>query len=197
MNNDQPSLFLSYASVDRQFAIRLAMDLQAGGARVWIDQEEMRAGDLVVDRLRKAIEGMDYFAAILSPAALASEWVKKEIEIALWRENEATKTTFLPLLYQQCALPWFLKDRVYVDFTVANSYDDCVSQVLRRLGLASGPNLLVYDYGGGTFDCGVFKIKDEYRGKIDMEALARDVKELGDKYEQKIKGQREAEPNKG
>jgi hypothetical protein len=195
--NEQPSLFLSYASADQQFATRLAMDLQASGAQVWIDQAEMRLGDFVVDRLRKAIEQTDYFAVILSPAALTSDWVKKEIEIAMWRESDTAQNTFLPLLYQKCELPWFLKDRVYADFTVMNSYEDCIARILQHLGLVSRSNFIVYDLGGGTIDSSVIRIKNEYRGKVDIESLARDVKDLGIKYEQEIRDQNKDERKKG
>ena len=180
------SLFLSYASADREFATRLAMDLKARGVRVWIDQEEMSLGDLVVDRLRQAIGKMDYFAVILSPAALASEWVKKEIEIALWQETDAEKSRVLPLLYQGCELPWFLKDRVYADFTKPDSYQDCVNRLLQKLGFESAPVFLVYDLGGGTLDVSLIKLKDEYRTKVDTERLFSDLSALGVKHQQEI-----------
>ena len=123
--------------------------------------------------------------------------MKKEIEIALWRESDTTKSRFLPLLYQKCSLPWFLKDKVYADFSSPESYEDCVARVLQRLGLVSRPNFLVCDLGGGTIDCSVIKIKDEFRGKVDIEALARDVKDLGIKYETKIRDQQTDDKTQG
>jgi len=183
-----PTIFLSYASDDRDFATRLAMDLRAGGAEVWIDQEEMRLGDVVVDRLQRAIAGSDFFAVILSRAALASAWVRKEVEIALWRETDSANSRFVPLLYGKCDLPSFLKDRVYADFTQPDSYAACVSQILQRVGLCQKPGLLVYDLGGGTFDCSVIRIKDEYRGRVNLEELARDMEAVGRKHELEIRG---------
>jgi molecular chaperone DnaK (HSP70) len=43
-------------------------------------------------------------------------------------------------------------------------------------------DLVVIDVGGGTIDTALLRIKDEYKGKVDLEALASDVEALGRKY---------------
>jgi hypothetical protein len=60
-------VFLSHNWADKDFVRRLAGDLVAAGARVWIDEAEIKVGDSLIEKIRAGIDSMDYVAAILSP----------------------------------------------------------------------------------------------------------------------------------
>ncbi|MDP9090806.1 MAG: toll/interleukin-1 receptor domain-containing protein [Pseudomonadota bacterium] len=61
-----PSVFLSYASEDRE-AARLIGDALAGfGLEVWLDESELGGGDLWDQKIRKQIRDCDYFMPIVS-----------------------------------------------------------------------------------------------------------------------------------
>ncbi len=65
-----PTVFLSYASQDRDAARRLADSLLAAGfGEVWFDQRQLVAGDDWADRIDEAIERCDYFMPVLSQQA--------------------------------------------------------------------------------------------------------------------------------
>lgn len=128
------SIFLSHSSKDKTFARRLAADLTAYGLRVWIDEAEMQVGDSLIGRLEDAIDEMEYLAVILSPHSVESEWVLKEVRMAMHREIAGKKVVVLPLLYQDCVLPGFLRDKIYVDFRNADDYEQGVQAIVKRAG---------------------------------------------------------------
>jgi tetratricopeptide (TPR) repeat protein len=131
------SIFLSHSHADKPFARRLAQDLANAGVRVWIDDAEILIGDSLIEKIRAGIEEMDFLGVILSPHSVNSEWVKREVEIAMNEEIDGKRIKVLPLLYRQSELPGFLKGKKYADFTNDENYAESLQQVLQRLGIAS------------------------------------------------------------
>ena len=72
-------LFISYAHEDREFVIRLRGWLEAAGFRVWLDEERMRAGDPVQDRIYQALLHSEKAVFVLSEASLSSPWTRYEL----------------------------------------------------------------------------------------------------------------------
>jgi hypothetical protein len=133
----QPGIFLSHSHADKEFARRLEEDLTKAGVRVWIDDAEILLGDSLIEKIREGIDDMDYLGVILSPQSVASEWVKKEVEIAMNEEIDGKRIKVLPLLHQQCEFPGFLKGKKYADFSSEDKYVNSLKLVLRRLGPTS------------------------------------------------------------
>ncbi len=78
MEPNPPRIFISYSRTDgRPLAERLESLLRANTLTSWRDKQSMGAGDILPQVLR-AIEESEHLALILSPAALASTWVKRE-----------------------------------------------------------------------------------------------------------------------
>lgn len=48
-------------------------------------------------------------------------------------EIHARSVKVLPLLYERCDLPPFLRGKLYADFTDDSAFDDALAKVLRRL----------------------------------------------------------------
>ncbi len=116
------SVFLSHNFKDRVFARKLANHLKIAGVRVWLDEAELRLGDSLIEKLSTAIKKMDYLAVLLSKNSVSSKWVKKEINIALNEEICGTKVKVLPLVIERCSIPFFLRDKLYADFTKPENY---------------------------------------------------------------------------
>lgn len=139
------SVFISHNWGDKGFARRLADDLMIRGVKVWIDEGEIKLGDSLIEKIRKGIDEMDYLAVVISPESVESEWVKKEVDIAMNQEIEGKQVKVLPLLYRQCELPGFLKGKLYADFTSEENYQEGLMLLLQRLGLVpSGGELFIY-----------------------------------------------------
>ena len=141
------SVFLSHTHADKPFVRRIGADLAALGARVWIDEAELRIGDSLLGRISAAIDEMEFLAVVLSPEAVASSWVQQELEQAMSNQLAKRKVTTLPLLYRTCDVPGFLRGKLYANFTAAHLYDDSLAQVARTMGLdtTSGVGGRLYD----------------------------------------------------
>lgn len=131
------SIFLSHTWADKPFARRLSCDLEKAGAVVWLDEAEIKIGDSLIEKIREGIDSVDYLAVILSPDAVSSTWVQKEVDIAMNQEIKGKQVKVLPLLYKECSLPWFLEGKMYADFTNNEKYPFALSQLLIRLDLDS------------------------------------------------------------
>jgi len=129
------SVFISYCSQDRGFAKKLSSDLRLFGVRVWIDEGEIKVGDSLIEKIRQGIDQVEYLAVVLTPASANSEWVKKEVDIAMNQEIEGRKVKVLPLLLEPCEMPGFLKGKKYADFMTDDLYQQTLSELLHRLGV--------------------------------------------------------------
>ncbi len=141
----KPGVFLSHTHADKAFARRLAEDLKAGGARVWIDEAEIRVGDSLIGKIREGIDSMNFLAVILSPESVGSEWVNREVDIAMNQEIEGRRVKVLPLLLRSCPLPGFLQGKKYADFTHPESYQTSLAALLLALGIPPPPRELEPD----------------------------------------------------
>lgn len=107
-----PEVFISHNHQDKTFVRRLGSDLAAEGARVWIDEAEIKVGDWLIGRISQAIDSMEYFAVVLSPRSVASSWVQQELEQALTAQLASRQIKALPLLLEACEIPLFLRGRL-------------------------------------------------------------------------------------
>jgi TolB-like protein len=65
-NRPAPTIFLSYASEDRQSARLIGDALPAYGIEVWYDESELGGGDAWDQKIRRQIRDCDYFMALVS-----------------------------------------------------------------------------------------------------------------------------------
>ncbi len=107
----QRRVFISYSRKDDRFAQRLAADLRDAGFVVWIDLDELSGGQVWTDQIENALRACDLFVAVLSPDAMESIWVKKEITMALNLGKQ-----IMPVMTRTVNIPLALIDIQYVDF---------------------------------------------------------------------------------
>jgi tetratricopeptide (TPR) repeat protein len=76
-------LFVSHSSQDDGFVRQLQQALGDLGQEVWIDSRQLRGGDPLWTEIQKAIDEASAYVVVVSPAALQSKWVGKELKHAL------------------------------------------------------------------------------------------------------------------
>ena len=118
--------FVSYAREDSAFALRLAADLKARGAHVWLDQLDIRPGQQWDREVEQALTNCSEMLAILSPAAIDSNNVMDEVGFAL-EEQRAV----IPILHQDCRVPFRLRRVQYIDFR--SGYEKALEAALTAL----------------------------------------------------------------
>jgi len=93
-----PTVFLSYASEDREAARTLGAALPAYGLEVWYDESELGGGDAWDQKIRKQIRDCDYFIALVSSRTEARHegYFRREWRLAVERTLDmADDHTFL------------------------------------------------------------------------------------------------------
>lgn len=82
---ENPTIFLSHNTADKEFVRRLTAALAATGARAWFDEWTIRPGDSIPGAIEGGISSFDTFALVWSEASSKSRWVKTEMEAAFTR----------------------------------------------------------------------------------------------------------------
>lgn len=129
------SIFLSHNHGDKPFVRRLARDLRKLGARVWVDEAEIKIGDSLIEKIQQGLSDMQYVGAVLSPRSVDSPWVTRELDIASNLEIAGRRVRVLPLIIEKCQVPLFLTGKLFADFTRPQNYRAELSKLVDRLGL--------------------------------------------------------------
>jgi tetratricopeptide (TPR) repeat protein len=87
-------LFLSHSSADDGFVRELREALADLGQEVWIDSRQLRGGDPLESEIQASIEAAAGLAVLVSPDALQSEWVGKELVHGLKVQAERGRDVF-------------------------------------------------------------------------------------------------------
>jgi TIR domain len=110
-----PSIFISYAHADKPLAQALAAGLTARGVTVWIDEQELRVGDSIIERVATAVSETDFFLALVSESSRESRWCQKELHLAISGELQREGIVVLPLRVGGVEMPATLRDLLYLD----------------------------------------------------------------------------------
>jgi hypothetical protein len=127
--------FFSYAHEDAEFALRLAKDLRAAGAAVWIDRLDIKVGERWDRAVGEALAKCPQLLVILSPASVDSTNVMDEVSFALDKGKHV-----LPVIHRQCEIPFRLHRLHYVDLTL--NYDEGLGRLVEALGFTERPSKL-------------------------------------------------------
>ena len=80
-------VFLSHSSVDRTFVKKLAHTLRCHGVPVWYSETNKRGAQVWHDEIGGALRRCDWMVLILSPDAVDSKWVKRELVFSLQQDR--------------------------------------------------------------------------------------------------------------
>lgn len=125
----QFDVFLSYNSQDKTWVIKLKDDLIAHDIKVWLDQDEIRPGDVFAEALEKGLQESKAVALIITPASMNSGWVKEEYYRALDLATN-NELQLIPVLYKDAEIPGFLKNRNWVDFSDDTKYTQNMEKLI-------------------------------------------------------------------
>jgi hypothetical protein len=93
--SDYRSCVLSYATEDQAFAEKLHADLLSKSVPCWFAPHDLKTGDKIRTQIYEAIQKRDKLLLILSESAVKSDWVEREVELALERERQPPETLVL------------------------------------------------------------------------------------------------------
>ncbi len=120
--------FISHSSKDKRFVRQLAADLVENGVQVWLDEQRIRVGDSIPEKIAQGIAESDFFLLVISRNSVESEWVRKELSGAMVREIERRRVTVMPVKVDDAQVPASIADKKYADFS--GSYAAGLSELL-------------------------------------------------------------------
>ncbi len=92
-------VFISHSTHDDDVVAEIRRALEGQGLATWTDSRQLAAGDPLDPAIRRAIAEAHHVIAVLSPKAVSSAWVAKEIAYALEiRKNRGAGFKVIPLL---------------------------------------------------------------------------------------------------
>lgn len=131
-------VFISYSRQNVTFVERLARDLSDAGLFVWVDFRHIKGGDDWRKAITDGINQSEILLVCLSPDAVKSEWVRREIFLA-----RSQHKFIIPLMVSPCIEMMAgydeteeLLDIQYVDFD-KQTYEQAFPALLRAI-----PNLI-------------------------------------------------------
>ena len=108
---------------------------RSAGWRPWIAPESIQPGEKWVEAIGRGLDGSGVFVVALTPAAIASRWVKTETNAAVELENRG-EVQFIPLDVAACSVPILWSGYQRVSFR--GRYGDGLRALLARLGKETG-----------------------------------------------------------
>lgn len=93
----RPRIFLSYSTKDKPIAKKLVTALSERNIGVWLDQAELIVGDRLAEKINLAISTVSYVVILFSNNSLKSEWMRRELEVAMNYEREKNCIKVFPL----------------------------------------------------------------------------------------------------
>lgn len=132
-------IFISYSRTDTTFATDIRDKLVSSGHKAWVDEGGISGGEDWHVRIGAAIGEAKAVVAILSPDALASTWVRRELNYA-----DRMGRPIFPIIYKHSAIPdWYelqFGDLQRLDFTGADhqkQFETLLNSIQRTLRLRS------------------------------------------------------------
>lgn len=125
---------MSHSRKDRAFVERLVGVLRRQEIPVWYSDAEIQGAQQWHDEIGKALKRCDWFILVLSPDAVASTWVKRELLYTL--QQDRFEGRIAPLLFRACdyeQLSWILPQLQIIDF--AGSFDEGCRDLLSMWGV--------------------------------------------------------------
>lgn len=113
-----PSVFLSYATADKDIVRKVASGLTKEGIRVWFDESSIKPGSQWVREIERGLDSSDFIAFFISSNSMRRGWTQKELQIALHRQVSGERgAVLLPILLEQTEVPPLLRDIQWLDMT--------------------------------------------------------------------------------
>ena len=136
-------VFISHAHDERDQAIvrRIAEGLRGQGLEVWYDEWEIWPGENFAEKISQALEESQAMVVVLTPNALRSPWVRREVEYALGSESYSGR--LIPVIagrkedIPEDQIPWILKRLQMVVLPDAEREPEGIQQIAAALSRAS------------------------------------------------------------
>ena len=110
-------IFVSHRSEEIYAARRLALDVQARGHEVWLDEWRINLGDSIIEKINSGLEPIQFLILCYSDTGVDSPWMSREWMSTLARQLNGANVKILPVRLTGGRPPALLEDIKYVDLS--------------------------------------------------------------------------------
>jgi HJR/Mrr/RecB family endonuclease len=111
-------IFISYSYQDRDFVEWLKPILTGLGFEIWYNQQEINVCDNIKEKINEGIQSSSVVIFVLSSSSMNSDWVRYEMNSALFLNVVKKGITILPIKIDNSKMPSDLSGYLYADFSV-------------------------------------------------------------------------------
>jgi hypothetical protein len=102
-----PRVFVCHNREDKPTAERIATAILLAGHDAFFDKWDIEPGDSLIEKISEGLSDSSYLLVLLSSSSVKSNWVKRELEIALARQLKDKHIKVIPCLLEDCDIPVF------------------------------------------------------------------------------------------
>ncbi len=109
-------VFLSYSSKDKDIVRIFAEGIQQLGIKAWYDEQQIRFGESITERISEGLNTCDILAYFLSKSSMQSRWAEKELDTMIVRRlSNEHSPLIIPILLEDVEIPALIRDVKYLD----------------------------------------------------------------------------------
>jgi hypothetical protein len=127
-------IFLSHNRADKAWTERLAARIEADRdgppLKVFFDKWVIAPGADIPLELEAGLQASRYVGLVLSPQALASDWVALERSTAIYSDPRSRSKRLIPLLRKTCEVPDMLARLNAIDFRREQDFEEGASTLI-------------------------------------------------------------------
>ena len=112
-------VFVSHSHADAELAAQVSTALRNEGLEVWDPDLNLLPGDNWAAEIARALEESDAMVVLLTPSAISSSWVRREMEYALGAKRYSNR--LIPVLVGDRAsipvqdIPWIVRQMPWIE----------------------------------------------------------------------------------
>jgi hypothetical protein len=111
--SDKKKVFISYSHKDGPVAATIFAGLQKQGFDVWLDVHRLIPGQSLAGQIESGLKDSDYYILLISENSNSSQWVKREIAMAIGLADKK-KLAVIPILLDDAAVPFEFQGLFYI-----------------------------------------------------------------------------------
>jgi len=130
-------VFISHAHTDEPLVRKVAAVLEDAGLEVWDDTREIMPGDNWADKVVQALQESDAMVVFLTPDAMRSRWVRRDIEYALGEQSYRKRVISVlvgdPQVFPREEVPWILQHLRMIKLAEHANEEEGIRQIAQAL----------------------------------------------------------------
>ena len=126
-------IFISHASEDNDWCVKLAERLQEYGLKIWLDAWSVKPGMNLTDVINLGLNRSWRFIPVMTKVYFRKPWAQRELGYALNKDAADPEQIVIPIMREFCPVPPLLQNVVPIDFTADDQFNKKCRELVKLL----------------------------------------------------------------